>query len=83
MLRIVERLDHRLNDRVKLGESVEFLPQVDKFSNDILNSEAGIDTSLTMKFSLRVFAVDIYHSELAPGREKNGLKLVTAVAYRF
>ncbi len=82
-LRIAERLEHKLNDRVKLWESVEFLPQVDRWQNYIINAEAGIDTSITKKLSLRVFALDTYHSEPAPDRKKNDLKLVTAVAYKF
>ena len=82
-LRIAERLEHKLNDRVKLWESVEFLPQVDKFSNYIVNSEVGVDSSLTKKLSLKVFAQDTYHSEPAKGREKNDLKLVTAIGYHF
>jgi putative salt-induced outer membrane protein len=83
ILRLAERLEHKLNDRVKLWEAVEFLPQVDKFENYIINAEAGVDTSLTKKLSLRVFALDTYHSEPAKGREKNDLKLVTAIAYKF
>ncbi len=82
-LRLAERLEHKLNDRVKLWESVEYLPQVDKFSNYIINSEAGIDTAMTKKMSLRVFVVDTYHSEPAPDRQKNDLKLVAALAYKF
>jgi hypothetical protein len=42
-----------------------------------------MDTSITKKLSLRVFAVDTYHSEPAPGRDKNDLRLVTAVACKF
>jgi putative salt-induced outer membrane protein YdiY len=82
-LRIAERFEHKLNDRVKLWESVEYLPQVDRFENYIINAEAGIDTSITKKLSLRVFALDTYHSEPAPDREENDLKLVAAVAYKF
>ena len=82
-LRIAERLEHKLNDRVKLWESVEYLPQVDKFSHYIINSEAGIDSALTKKLSLKVFAQDTYNSQPAADREKNDLKLVTAIAYHF
>ena len=82
-LRIAERFEHKFNDRVKLWQSVEFLPQVDDFSNYLVNSEIGIDTSLTDKLSLRVFAIDTYDSEPAEGRDKNDLKLVTAIAYKF
>lgn len=82
-LRLAERFEHKLNDRVKVWQSLEFLPQVDDFSNYILNAEAGIDTALTKKLSLRVFAVNTYDNEPAEGREKNDLKLVTAVGYKF
>jgi hypothetical protein len=68
---------------VKIWESVEFLPQVDRFENYIINSEAGIDSSLTKKLSIRTFAVDTFNHRPAPGRQKNDLKLITALAYRF
>lgn len=82
-LRIAERFEHKLNDRVKLWQSVEFLPQVDDFSNFIINAEVGIDTTLTKKLSLRVFALDTYDNEPAEGRDENDFKLVTALAYKF
>jgi putative salt-induced outer membrane protein YdiY len=82
-LRFAERLEHKINDHVRLWESVEYLPEVDKFSNYIVNSEVGVDTTLTKKLSLKVFAQDTYHSEPAPDRQKNDLKMVTAIAYHF
>ncbi|MHC1769814.1 MAG: YdiY family protein [Verrucomicrobiia bacterium] len=82
-LRVAERFEHKLNDRVKLWQSLEYLPQVDDFDNYILNAEAGIDTALTKKLSLRVFAVNTYDNVPAEGRKQNDLKLVTAVAYKF
>jgi len=83
VLRVAERLEHKLNDRVRVWESVEFLPQVDRWGNYIINSEVGIDTAITKKTSLKVFAVDTYDSEPAPDRKKNDLKLVAAVGYKF
>ena len=82
-LRLAERFDHKVNDRVKIWQSVEILPQVDNFSNYIVNAELGVETSLTTKFSLRTYLQDTYDNEPAPGREKNDLKLVAAVAYKF
>jgi len=82
-LRIAERLEHKFNDRVRIWESVEYLPQVDRWGNYIVNSEIGVDTKMTTKLSLQVFAQDTYHSEPAEGREKNDLKLVAGVAYKF
>jgi putative salt-induced outer membrane protein YdiY len=62
---------------------VEYLPQVDRWGNYIINSEIGVDTALTKKTSLKVFAIDSYDNEPAPGRKKNDLKLVTAIGYKF
>lgn len=82
-LRLAERYDQKLSDRVKLWEMAEILPQVDDFENYIVNAEIGVDTSLTKKLSLRSYLQDSYHSEPASGREKNDLKIVTAIAYKF
>jgi putative salt-induced outer membrane protein YdiY len=82
-LRLAERFEHQLNERVKIWQMVEVLPQVDDFNNFLVNAELGLETSLTRKLSLRVFAQDTYDNEPAPGRKKNDLKLVTALAYKF
>lgn len=82
-LRLAERFDHKLNDRAKIWQSVEILPQVDNFSNYIVNAELGVETSLTKRLSLRTYIQDTYDNEPAPGREKNDLKLVAAMAYKF
>ncbi len=82
-LRLAERYDQKLSDRVKLWEYVEFLPQVDDFANYIVNAEIGLDTSLSKKLSLRTFVQDTYTSQPAAGREKNDIKLVVAIAYKF
>ncbi|MEO5803830.1 MAG: DUF481 domain-containing protein [Verrucomicrobiota bacterium] len=82
-LRLAERFDQKLNDRTKIWQSVEILPQVDDIENYIVNAEIGIETGLTPKLSLRTYLQDTYDNEPAPGREKNDLKLVTALAYKF
>ena len=82
-LRVAERFEHKLNDRVRVWQSLEFLPQVDDLDNYIINAEIGLDTALTKKLSLKVFAVDTYDNVPAPDRLKNDLKLVTALAYKF
>jgi putative salt-induced outer membrane protein YdiY len=78
-----EKFEQKLNEKTKIWQTLEFLPQVDRLSNYILNGEIGIDTALTQKLSLRTFLQDSYDNEPAPGREKNDLKLVTAIAYKF
>jgi putative salt-induced outer membrane protein len=82
-LRLAERFDHKLNARAKIWQSAEVLPQVDKFSNYIINAEVGIETSMTKHLSQQTLIQDTYHSEPAPGRQKNDLKLVAGLKYKF
>jgi putative salt-induced outer membrane protein len=82
-LRIAERFDHKFSDRVKIWQAVEFLPQVDRFSNYIINAEIGLETSMSKHLSQQTFIQDTYHSDPAPGREENDLKLVAAIKYKF
>lgn len=82
-LRLAERFETKLNDRVKLWQSLEFLPAFEDFSDYIINAEIGIDTSLTKKLSLRTFVQDTYDSTPAAGLKKNDVKLVAAIAYKF
>ena len=82
-LRLAERFETKINDRVKLWQSVEWLPAVEDFSDYVLNAELGIDTSLTKKLSLRTYVQDTYDSTPAAGLKKNDVKLVMAIAYKF
>ncbi len=82
-LRLAERFEHNFNERTKLWQSAEYLPQVDDFQNYIVNAEIGIETALTKKFHLKTYLQDTYDNEPAPGRKKNDLKLVTAIGYTF
>jgi len=82
-LRVAERFEHKLNDRAKIWQTFEYLPQVDRFSNYIVNGEVGIEAGLTEKLSLRAWAQDTYDNEPAAGRLKNDFKLFSGVAYKF
>ena len=82
-VRLAERLEHKFNDRAKLWQSLEFLPQIDDFDNFIINAEIGLEAALTKKLSLRIVAQDTYDNDPAPGRDENDLKLVSAIALKF
>jgi len=81
--RAAERFEHKFNDRARLWQSVEYLPQVDKLENYIVNFEIGIETSITKSFSLKTYLDDSYASQPADGRLKNDIKLVSGIAYKF
>ena len=82
-LRVAERFEHKFTAKTRLWQSLEFLPQVNDFKNYIINAEIGLETDLTDKMSLRTFLQDTYDNVPAPGRKKNDLKRVTAIAYKF
>jgi putative salt-induced outer membrane protein YdiY len=84
-LRLGEKFHYTLNDHVRLWQTAECSPQVDKFNNYVINAEIGIEADLTKKkdLTLRAFLQDTYNNEPAAGREKNDARLVTAIAYKF
>lgn len=82
-LRVGQKFEHKFGKRARLWESLEYLPQVDDFTNFILNAEVGIDASLTGKLSLTTYLQDTYNNVPALGRKKNDLKWVTGIRYKF
>ena len=82
-LRLAEHFEHKFNNRARLWEKVELLPQVDKFDNYLVNFEIGIETSITKSFSLKTYLVDTYANRPALSHKKNDAKIVAAVAYKF
>ena len=82
--RFAERFEYKLTATTRLWESLEYLPQVDQWDkNYLLNFEAGIETAITKKWSLRVVFQDQYASEPAPGRKQNDMRLLAGTAYKF
>jgi len=83
-LRLAERFEHKFFEgKARLWQSVEILPQVDDFNNYIVNAEIGIETALSAKLSLQTFLVDNYNNQPAAGRQKNDIKLVSGLKYKF
>ena len=82
-LRVAERFDHQLNERAKIWQSFEWLPQVDDFNNYIAIFEVGVEAALTETVSLRVVGQDRYDNQPAAGRKNNDISLVSALAFKF
>ncbi len=81
--RLAENFEHKFNERARLWEKAEILPQVDKFENYAVNFEIGIEASITKSFSLKTYLDDNYQSEPAAGHYRNDVKLVSGIAYKF
>ena len=82
-LRLAERFEHKFSDTARLWQTLEFLPQVERFQNTLVNAEVGLEASLTKKLALSVVLQDTYDNEPAPGRKKNDLKLISGLTYKF
>jgi len=82
-LRVAERGEWHINPRAKIWELLEYLPEIDRFQNYVVNAELGLDTAITAHLSQVTFIQDSYRSEPAPGRLHNDFKLVAGVKYKF
>ncbi|MCS1411711.1 MAG: hypothetical protein M2R45_04913 [Verrucomicrobia subdivision 3 bacterium] len=82
-LRAGEKFEYNINERARLWQSTEWLPQVEDFSNYLLVAEFGVESDLTEKMSLRVSLQDNYDNQPAPSRKSNDLRLVTGIGYKF
>jgi putative salt-induced outer membrane protein YdiY len=81
--RVAEKFEYKFSDRARVWQMAEFMPQIDKLDNFIINAEVGVESSLTKKTSLRAVLQDTYDNQPAPGRKKNDLKLVTSLVVKF
>jgi putative salt-induced outer membrane protein YdiY len=84
-LRIGEKFHYAISPHAKAWESLEFLPQINRFDNYIVNAELGVEASLNKanNLSLRSVLQDSYNNIPAADRLKNDLKLITSVVYKF
>jgi len=84
-LRFTERFEHTFNKAktAKFWEEVDYLPQVDRFDNYLLNTEVGVEAALNARFSLRVCADDKFDSEPAAGRKENDILLVSSLVFKY
>ena len=82
-LRLAERFEHKLDNGARVWEKAEFLPQVNKLGNFLINAEIGAEAALTKTLSLRVTLQDNFINQPAPGRKSNDVKLISSLVYKF
>lgn len=83
-IRFGERFEHKLTANTKVWESASYTPKVEQWMEKyVITAEAGIDTLMTKKWSLRLVLQDIYDSQPSPGRENNDIRLIAGTAYKF
>jgi putative salt-induced outer membrane protein YdiY len=82
-LRAAERFQYKISDHARVFQSLEYLPQVDDFDNYLLNFEAGVEADITKQVALRVTFQDTYDNQPAEGRERNDIKLISSIVWKF
>ena len=83
-IRFAERFEHKLTDSTKIWQTASYVPDVERWMEHyVITAEAGIDTAITKKWSLRVVLQDAYSSEPAPNIKNNELRLIAGTAYKF
>ena len=82
-LRLAERFEHKFSSGARVWESLEVLPEVDKWKNDTLNFEIGAEAAIAKNLGLQVVLYDTYNTEPAEGLKRNDLKLVSGITYKF
>jgi len=82
-LRVADNFEHKFNDRARLWEKLEFLPPLNRPDNFLINAEIGVETAITQKISLQIYADDDFANKPAPGHEDNDVKLVSGLDYKF
>lgn len=83
-LRLAERFEHKFNTGgARVWQALEFLPQVDRLDNYLVNFEVGVESALSKNLSLQVVLDDNFDSRPAANRLKNDVKLVSGIKYKF
>lgn len=82
-LRFAERFEHQFNERVKLYQTLEWLPELTDWENYLMNFEVGVESALSEKMSVTLSFTDNYNSRPASDRKHNDTRLVAGLKYKF
>jgi len=82
-LRLGDRFEYKFKNGAKIWETLDWLPQVDKFDNWIANAEVGISAPISKSLDLRLVLQDTYNNRPANNRLKNDMKLLAGIGVKF
>jgi putative salt-induced outer membrane protein YdiY len=81
--RVSARFEQKLSDTSKLWASVEYLPKAEDVSDCLCNGEAGLESALNGKLSLRMVTQDRFVSRPPADHKENDLLVTGSVVYKF
>jgi len=80
---LAQDFEHKFNENAKFYQSLTFAPRLDNFQDYRIEFEMGIETKITETLAFKVSFEDRYESRPSAGKEKNDLKLITGLSYKF
>lgn len=83
VLRVAEIFEYSFGTGAKIFEKFEYLPAFNDSDKYLMNAEAGIDSPVSDKLSLRIFAKDTYNSLPGDGHEKNDFSLNAGIVVKL
>lgn len=78
-----QRYEQALSASAKIWQSLEYIPVADDFSDYLLNTEFGVESSLTHRMNLQLIAKSRYDNIPADGAEKHDLTFIARVALKL
>ncbi len=90
-IRVGEKFTWAINERARLFQDLEFMPEASDFGNYIVQGQIGVEADLVKNLALRVTLQDTYRSRPAAiagtvplvFREENDLRLLAGINYKF
>lgn len=82
-LRFGQKFQRQFNERVKMWQAVEVLPEVGDFNNFYMFAEIGVEAQFTDRISFRVRFQDMYDNTPFIDRKPNDMRLITGLSYYF
>jgi putative salt-induced outer membrane protein YdiY len=83
ILRLGERFEYKISKTARIWEDVEYMPQVNETDNYLVNFELGAEANLTKTVTLRAVLQDYFNNIPVPGFQRNDVRLVAGVGYKF
>lgn len=76
-----ERFTHEICPGVTLWQTFGFSPELDDFDNYTFTARAGLETTLSERWSILTYVEDKYDNKVAAGIEQNDIGVYTALSY--
>ncbi len=78
-----QQFNHWISDSTRIYQNAAFIAPFEDLEDYQLIAEAGLETFLSSQLSLKLYVQNKYENLPAAGLEKNDLKFVTGISYKF